>query len=248
MGACVGSSTSHAHGEVYVSTRLEKMLRLVRDREIGFGDFVAATRSDYRAMARYLLRRWATPEWLREEDVEQELYLETWRIVWKYDPARLGAGGKPVRLKSFVVFGAMAAAKRAMHRARGVSLNGSPDRKASRFETPLSQVGREEGDGESLMAQLLAELPRAEEELGAVEETRHAATEALAVCETKQERFAVLAIREAGSLDGAASLLYDDIDHRIDCRLGSEERAERFVRKHAGAVARRIEEARVNPG
>ena len=218
-----------------MATNLERMLARTRAGEIDFAQFVSGTRTEFHAMACYLMRRWKTPEWFTVEDVEQELYLEAWRFIWKFDPT-LG-----VSFSRYIIWNAMAAAKREMHRARGVSTHGSPDKRASCFEANLSSFGLD-GEGEALMATLLAEPARAEDELAQIEATRHAATEALRACTTAKERTAVLAIREAGSVDGAWRVLYDDIDHRIALRLGSEEIADRFVRKHASAVAHRVAE------
>lgn len=220
---------------------LERMMWALRERQIDFGAYVTATRSEYNSMARYLLRRWAAPEWFTLEDAEQELYLETWRHIWGYQ----GADGRfidydPTRgvtLSRWVVYGSIASAKRALHKARGVTINGSPDKKPSQLETPASFLGEEM---RSFIDGLLGEEAVAETTIGQVEETRIAATKALRVCTSKKERYAVLAIREAGSVDGASQVLYDNFDHRITLRLGSEDHAERFVMKHAGAVAQRM--------
>lgn len=224
------------------------MLRLLRDGRVDFGAFVTATRTEYRAMARYLLRRWPAPEFFSAEDAEQELYIETWRHIWGYAGADGGfvdfQEGRGATLSRWVVFGAMCSAKRALHKARGVTISGSPDRKKSQIETPASFLGEE---GAALIESILAQPPSAEHELSQAEETRKAATRALRVCKTPKERYAVLAIREAGSLDGAGRVLYDDVDHRTALRLGCEAQAERFIMKHAGQVARRIDSG-VNPG
>lgn len=230
-------------------SNLEKKLWALRNGEIDFGAFVTGTRSEYRSMACYLLRKWAGPEWFSADDVEQELYIETWHHIWGY----AGADGRHVdfdatrgvTLSRWIVFGAMVSAKRALHKARGVTLGGSPDRKPSRYEMPATALGEE---GASLIEALLAEAPTAERVISDAQETRRAATRALRSCESPSERYAVLAIREAGSLDGAASVLYEDPDHRTTLRLGCEEAAEKFVARHASRVARRIDAGRVNPG
>lgn len=231
-------------------SNLENMLWLLRDGRVDFGAFVVATRTEYRAMARYLLRRWPSPEWFSAEDAEQELYVETWRHVWGYAGADGGYvdfdPSRGVTLSRWVVYGAMGKTKRALHKARGVTISGSPDRKLSRVETPASFLGEE---GAALIESILATPATAEHELSQAEETRRAATRALRACATPKERYAVLAIREAGSLDGAGRVLYDDVDHRTTLRLGCEAQAERFITKHAGQVARRIKDERVvNPG
>lgn len=231
-----------------IVSNLENMLWMLRDGKVDFGAFVVATRGEYRALARSLLRRWPSPEWFTAEDLEQELYLGTWRQVWGYAGADGGFvdfdPSRGVAFSRWIVFGAMCGAKRALHKARGVTISGSPDRKVSQLETPASLLGEE---GVALLDSILAQPAEAEAEIIRVQETRRAATRALRVCETSKERYAVLAIREAGSLDGAGRVLYDDVEHRTTLRLGCESAAERFVSKHAGQVARRIDDG-VNPG
>jgi hypothetical protein len=139
-----------------------------------------------------------------------------------------------------VVFNAMAFAKTNMHKARGVTISGSPDRKVSCIEIPVSQFG-DDGDGDALLESILAEGAEAENALIAEETRVEAVTRALKVCQNSRERFAVLAIREAGSLDAAGRLLYEDFDHRIALRLPSEEHANRFVYRQARVVADRLE-------
>lgn len=219
-----------------MATNLERQLARVRDGEIDFGQFVPATRREFRAMALYLLRRWRSPDWFTVEDVEQELYVEAWRHVWKFDPSR------GVSFTKYITWNVMGAAKRELHRARGAGLHGSPDRRPSRFESNLSSFG-DDGEGDALLVGL-AEPAHAEDAAIAAQECRRAATSALAACASPSERYVVLAIREAGTVDGAAQVLYDDVDHRTTLRLGCEASAERFVRRHALAVAMRVEEKR----
>lgn len=226
-----------AGSEDGVGSNLELMLSRVRDGEIDFGAFVAHTRTEFRGMALFLMRKWKTPEWFIVDDVEQELYLGAWRCIWKYDADR--GRKKGVTFARYIVFNAMAYAKREMHRARGVTVHGNPDKKRSCIETPASFLG-DDGEDEALIASILAEGPRAEDEIVEHETRVRSATQALRACTTEKERYAVLAIREAGSVDEAGRLLYNDTDHRITLRLGSEDQAERFVQKHAGAVARRM--------
>lgn len=221
-----------------MSKNLELQLHLVHDEKIDFGSFVAATRVEFRKMALYLVRRWTPPEWFTLEDIEQELYLGAWKYIWRFDPTR----GKSI--SNFVTYNAIQHAKTALHVARGVTISGSPDRKVSNIETPLSMFG-EEGDGEALMSVILGEAPQAEEALIEHEDRKAACKVALRACESQQERYVVLAIREAKSVDGASRVLYDDIDNRIDLRLSSEAHAERFVKRHAIAVVQRMSQTSV---
>lgn len=213
---------------------------LVRDEQISFGDFVAGTRKDFFALATYLRRRWVGPAWFTIDDLEQELYLGAWKYIEKWDSKR----GRSI--EDYVTWNATQEAKRELHRARGVSLSGCPDHLPSNFEAVLSSIG-EEGDGENLLHRV-ADDPIAESHIIEMQTRKDAATAALRACKTSKERFAVLAIREARSLDKAGNVLYDDFDHRIALRLGSEERADNFVMRYAKIVAQRIQDERVNPG
>lgn len=232
------------------TSNLEKMLWQLRDGKIDFGAFVLGTRTEYRAMAAYLLRRWVGPEWFTQDDLEQELYLETWHHVWGYVGEKNGhvdyEPGRGVTLSRWVVYGAMGKAKRELHKARGVTISGSPDRKPSNFETPASFIVGDGAEADFIERMLHAEEPLADAVLEAVETTRTKATKALQACATKKERYAVLAIRDAGSLDGAARVLYDNVDRRSELRLGCEDAAERFVERHAWKVAQRMND--VTPG
>lgn len=215
-------------------SNLESQLHAVRDGRIHFARFVESTRREFRAMAAYLLRRWSSPEWFGLEDAEQELYLGVWKYVWSYD-ARRGAS-----LARYVIFNAMGDAKRRLHVARGVPISGSPDHLASCFERTASSLGVEAGEGERIIEELLAEgTEPIDAPIVTASSCRAVASAALPMCSSAEERHAVLAIREAGSLDNAAAVLYDDVDRRTLLRLGSEERAEHFVIKHATALVSR---------
>lgn len=224
-----------------VQSNLEEMLVLVYDKRIDFGTFVMRTKTEFLKLAAGLMRRWRAPEWHNIEDVQQDLLFGAWKHVWKFDVKK--AKGKSISW--FVVFNACAYAKTQLHKARGVTISGSPDRKISRIETPLSFFGVD-GEGAALLDSILAETPRAEEALIEEKDRRLAVTRALKACETPRERYAVLAIRESGSLDAAGRLLYDDFKHRIALRLPSQEHADRFVHRQARTVATRLE-ASVTP-
>lgn len=214
---------------------LKKLLSDVREGRIDFQEFVDNSRTDFRRLATYLLRRWVSPEWFSIDDVEQELYLGAWNYIWRYEVSR----SRGVTLQRFVIWNAANSAKIQLHKARGVTIAGSPDRKPSQIEKPLTFFG-DDGEGEALMTRILNEPPRAEEALIEREIRNQAVVKALRVCESSNERYTILAIREAGSLDGAGQVLYDDIDHRIALRLASEQHADRFVFRHARKVVSRM--------
>lgn len=223
-------------------SNLEEMLVLVHGKRIDFGTFVAKTRLEFHKLACTLMRRWRSPEWFTTEDVEQELYFGASKYIWKYDVKR----SKGKSIQKFVVYNAMSHAKRQLHMARGVTISGSPDRKVSKIEMPLTYFG-DDGEGMALLESILAETPKAEDALIAEEDRKAAVALVLKACDTEKERLVVLAIGEAGSLDAAGRLLYDDFDQRIMLRLPSEEHADRFVHRRASAVASRLG-ASVIPG
>ncbi len=72
---------------------------------ISFAEFARANTQDWRAMARYLLRRFPTSD-LDEQDVVQELLLASWRRMQMFDPER---GVTPER---YCTFNAIADAKK----------------------------------------------------------------------------------------------------------------------------------------
>lgn len=226
-------------------SNLEDQLVLVRDGQIDFGEFVAHTRREFRAMAINLTRRWTPPEWFTLSDLEQELYLGAWNFVWRHDPTR-GAS-----LSRYVVYNAMNAGKRQLHMARGVTLSGNADKRTSNIEVTASVIGSDndvlDSDFRDFMEIVIDEDGQHAEEILVAEATRkESVAQVLRACESKQERCTVLAIRDAGSLDAAGRLLYDDMNYRIALRLSSEEHADRFVLRHARAVARRVGEISVN--
>lgn len=222
--------------------RLEKVLRQLWAQEIGFVEFKRESHADFNRVARHLMRRWQLPEWFTIEDVEQELYLGAWRTVPKFDPSR------GVTLSRFTLYGAISTTKRAMHRARGAARSRTPDRTPSCFELPASRLVAEDAEGSGaaffdIVAANVSTAPTIEEKIISVEEVQRSATKALKACRSRRERRVVLAIRSSGSLDNAGRYLYDDIDRRVENRLGSETQADRFVRWYARAVARRVANA-----
>jgi DNA-directed RNA polymerase specialized sigma24 family protein len=216
--------------EGMMTKRLEEILMLVRDGHVSFAEFVIGTRTQFRSMAGYLARKWTPPSWMTLEDLEQELYLAAWHAIWDFEE------GRGVGISKYVVFNAISGAKRALHKARGAKLSGSPDRNPSRMETPLAQFI----DGEQLMINTLAEPAEQESLIVAFEDRKEAVQRAVKACKSDCERAAVLAIVDTESIEGGARVIYDDVDTRLSLRLGSEEAAERFVYRTALAVAERV--------
>ena len=216
-------------------SNLATQLFRVRSGEIDFGEFVSNTQKEFRRMAVYLMKRWTAPEWFTADDVIQELYIGVWHYVWQWEESR------GTTIDRYITFNVMHKAKRALHVARGVPISGRPDFEPSRFEKTVgSLIDGSALDGEKWMASILSNPPMAEENLIDQQDRKISVATALKMCETTSERYVVLAIREAGSIDDAAEVLYADIDHRIALRLDSEESAEKFVLQQAWKVAQRV--------
>lgn len=213
---------------------LERQLLLVLDGRVSFDTFASRTRREFERMATYLMRKWVPPSWCVLEDVVQELLLGTWIWMWGWDRAR----GPSV--SRYVVFNAMSHAKRSLHKARGAKLSGSSDKNPSHIERPLSSFGQD-GDGEQMAEAFLAEEPVAESRLIAAEEREVAIEVAIRACETVEERVAIVAIAEAGDVDGGGALLYGNDDAREALGLPNEKHAARFVARLAGRVMGRLD-------
>lgn len=217
-------------------SNLAKQLALVLDGRITYGAFVTATREIFERLACRLIRHWTPPAWVTAEDLVQELYLGAWTHVWHYEPI-LSNG---TTLERFVIYNAMSQAKRELHRARGAKLSGCADKNPSNMELPISSIGMTAAESDALAEALLAVEPEAETEMVQAEERQAAIARALDACVTKKEHTAMLAIVEAGDIDGGAIMLYRDFDTRIALRLSSEEHAVRFVARTAITVMSRI--------
>lgn len=135
---------------------IERRARELYDGKIDFAGYAGRTKTEYERMAAMLLRRWAPPAWVAQEDVVQDLFTGTWERLYHYE-AGLGPS-----LGDFVVYQSISRAKRLLHSARGAILHGSPDRNPSRFDRPMSSLGRrssEEGRPETL-DEMLSRLTR----------------------------------------------------------------------------------------
>lgn len=220
-------------GDDDMGKQLEEVLLLVRDGRISFTEFVHETKSQFRAMAGYLARKWTPPTWMPVEDIEQELYLGAWHAIWDWEPI----GNRHVTITRYVVWNAISDAKRELHKARGAKLSGSPDRNPSRMETPLAAMH----EGEQLAINVLSAPPEQESLIVAFEERESAIDRAIKACLTERERMVMIAVVNTESIEEGARVLYDDVDTRLKLRLGSEDAAERLVYRDACLVAERLD-------
>lgn len=213
---------------------LDRQLALAFDGRITFAAFVAATRTEFVAMACSLMKRWIPPASMAPDDLVQELYLGAWLCMWDFDATRGPS------ITQYVVYNAMSFAKRELHKARGAKLSGSADRNPSRMERPLASFG---DDGDAISESILAEEPIAEQVMIAFEDRAAAVARALAACTTSREVQAISAIVTAGDVHAGACAIFNDMHERIELRLSSEEHAARYVVQTAAAVTRRLADA-----
>jgi hypothetical protein len=221
---------------------LERQLARVLAHPSTFPSFVSATRTEFARMAAYLARRWTPPAWVAPEDMIQELYYGAWIALFgkkPFDPTR----GKT--LAQYVVYNAMSRAKRALHKARGAKLCGSPDRNPSRMEIPFSAAGLGTFADTTFVESLLgaSDAPTAERIMIMEESREEAVAKAMLACNTADQRVAIIALSEGRDVDAAGRLLYDDFETRIALRLGSEERAVHYIMREASAVASNLDAA-----
>lgn len=219
------------------SDNLERHLHLFRDARINFTQFANATRLEFQRLAISLTRRWIPPAWFSPSDVEQELLMGAYTAIWDWSP-NMGTS-----LSQYVVYNAMSTAKRQLHKARGAKLSGTADKNPSRFERPLSSMGkREDLDGDSMLDLLLNEEATQESALIEAEERdareSKAIVRALKACTNATEEAVIMAIVNEGGLEEAAEEIYSDMDTRIALEL-EERQALKFVMRTASRVIER---------
>lgn len=204
---------------------LARDMESCRSGDIKFDEFIRRTRPAWRTLAAYILRRWSTPAWVAPEDVEQDMILEVWAKLRKYDPSR------GVSLSSYLVWNAVNSAKKRVHSARGSYRHRHADAAPSRFERPFSSLPRtddaDEGHFMARIERIFSEPPRQEAFAELSQIVRRAEASGRSVKE--RAAFRALAI-VGGNVGDAASVVYADLDTRLACRLGSEAAAITMVR------------------
>lgn len=202
-----------------VKEEMNDALLRVRLGQMSFDAFARASLENWRGRARGLLRAWKVPAWLTLDDVVQDLLIAAWRLVAGWNPL-LGT-----TIEEFVVWNAVDIAKKRIHKARlGKRPHRGEEKMRSCFERPASSMGREgeeESAGEHIFDRLAAPSDQHETLV-----LRRACGDAKASSTTMQELIAVQAIEVMdGDVIAAASLLYEDVDARFICELGSERQA-----------------------
>jgi DNA-directed RNA polymerase specialized sigma24 family protein len=106
---------------------MESALKKLREGRLSFDGFARETHGDWERLSAKLLRRWKAPPAVDSEDLVQELLLAAWQSVGKWNE------GQGMKLKPFVVWHAMTAAKRWLNVQRGVSSHNG-DKSPSRYD------------------------------------------------------------------------------------------------------------------
>lgn len=192
-----------------------------------FREFVRETDRRWEWWAKRLSRS-GIPAWVDVEDIRQDLLIEAWRAVERYDVTKVN-NGTPAQ---FVEFAAKNAAKKQVHRARGDDRHtwawGAP-----RFDIPMSALVREGEDGD----EDVFDIPVDPDQERAVQ--RRDTVMALARQQANmRDFFGVQALAHArGDVDVAADLLWNDLDVRLFCRLPSDSTARTVVGRLAARLA-----------
>ena len=194
-------------------------LLALREGRVSFADFYAATRSLWFYMGGRLLRARNPGIGVGEEDVAQEMVLECWRCVGRWDPER------GTTIDGYVLFNSCARAKKWLDAQReacqGSALASNPTRAprlgasdtVEREPWVVGQSSRCDADAALDRSRLV--LPKGLSPL---------------------ERLVVRALIETRDGHAAALLLYGHYPTRLALELGSEQAAARLVRRVAARL------------
>ncbi len=190
-----------------------------------FRQFMSETDRRWQWWAKRLARS-GIPAWLDAEDIRQELLVEAWRALRRYDSVKAN-GQTPAQ---FTEFAAKYHAKKQVHRARG------DDRHTwawgpARFEIPMSAFAREEDEEDIFDIPIDADQDRAVERKQTVMQLAREQG-------NLRDFFGVQALAEArGDVEEAARMLWEDLDMRLLCRLPSDNAARLIVGRLASSIA-----------
>lgn len=196
--------------------------------EIEFARFVEETDRRWQWWAKRLSRA-GIPVWLDVEDIRQELLVEAWRAMKRFD----GKKAKNVSESQWTERAAKEHAKKQVHRARGDDRHtwawGPP-----RFDIPVSALLK---DGADEDAASIFDVP-VEPEQDRARERAEAVMQLARQQESMRDFFAVQALAAAeGDVEYAAKLFWEDLDARLLCRLPSDHTARMIVGRVAARLA-----------
>lgn len=185
--------------------------------ETDFAQFHARHESDIARIAGYIERRWRLPCWADTDDVKQEVAIGMWRAASRFDPTRGPTAA------AYLTFQAIDKAKKEAHKWRKARGHRSRDVAPSTLESRL-----ETKDGR------VRDVPTQP-----IVEPFEQAYDAERLCEDDCELLVMRALATSGSIDGAASALYDDPQLRLRFEFASRESARRRVKRITQTLAAR---------
>lgn len=201
-----------------------------------FEAFARRTSARWRALTKFVMRRWRQPAWVSVEDVEQDLLMGAWRALARWDPVRAGGAGK---LGAFVVWNAVDYAKKRAHKARGCARHRGADGNPGRFDVPYSQWSPEHAES---LADILSEHPPTQADLlEARQEAREGAEIAREECRDALELLVVDRLYARDDVEEVVAAAYGDPRMRVSRQWSDREQAAHAVRAAAGALALRLE-------
>lgn len=199
--------------------------------EVTADAFFAATREHWRTLAKHMLRRWRAPSWLDPEEVEQELMLGAFEIVWKFEDR--GQPDLKEALRRYVVWNAYDKAKKRLHRARNAKRRA--DHAPSRVDLPASALSSDP-DWDPFHEQLAVVDAEQEDEAERGESLRAV----LEACRDEAERAILRSLVEHGDFIAAAENIYATPSARALCRVTSPADAGRKVVAVCDRLAERL--------
>lgn len=110
------------------------LLEALHKQEISFDTFARKTNGDWTRLANHLWNQWRNriPSAITEDDIKQELLMNAWMWVGKYEPGRAS-------LRTYVLFMACSCTLRWIHCQRNaIRRNGKAE---SRFPIPFARMG-----------------------------------------------------------------------------------------------------------
>jgi len=194
---------------------LAAMLARLHAGEIEFDEFTRATEREWSALAATLLGRYECPSAVGVDDVRQELLLAAWNAMRRWS-------GDGMPLQSWCVMQASNYAKSYIHQQRGALRHRgtAPSRHPVAFAT-FSE------EREEVVIAARVTPPNQERELA----RKDAMKSAIERAESPAEKLALTALFRTESVDGGASMLYDDKTARQACGLKSKRAARVLVRR-----------------
>lgn len=220
-------------GDVYRATPARGFFKAHRDLflelragKVPFARVAEAIRPKVERRAHFLLKQWrATQDLLAFEDLVQEMTLEVWRAVDRWDPAR------SEDIARYVDVQVLQYANRELRRAAGW-----PDPRRGRLATrvggDISEMVTQRERADSLSFEVSSSMVEAADQEDAVDRARRA-SRVLARLPLGLMRHVVGLVLEGESLERAAGRIYEDPALRVEYQFETLADVQRAVRTAA---------------